>query len=261
MIEYLTPYAEVVIGDYRVQKVSDMQVVTGRSNPVDRARLQLPIEGLDAAAIRKGATVEIAQGYREKGLWPLFAGNIVDLAWGPRVTVLCKDRMNKLREPVVKSFVDATPKEVVLWCLQQAGVTNYVLSDSETTRRHYYVLRGQSIIESIALVNRTWGLDWDFYCEPDGTFVWGPWEESPRGRAGEVVVFEYGQNIIELIPFTEEQHGILTTIALPYLRHGHLIRIRDTRYWGSEVTARVERILHRYAEKKARVTIEWTVVN
>lgn len=265
MFEYLAPVVEIEIGDFIVRRIVDLKLVTGRASPLDRADIVLPVEGLDPAAIVREAPVHIRAGYREKGLWPLFTGSVVDVAWHHQVRLLCRDRMEDLRSTrIVESFVDVTPREVVDRALDLAGVTNRQLSDSVQDRRHYYVLTGQNVIEVIRLVNRSWGLDdWAFYWEPepDGALWWGPWEESPRRQTGEVLRLEYGQNVLQLVPFTRERRGVVRTIFLPYLRHSQLVRIRDMRFWRQDVLVRAERIVHHVTEKKARTTIEWTLVS
>ena len=260
MFEYLIPHCEITIGGFAVQRYADLQIVTGRSNPVDRARLALPAEGLDPAAVQRDAEVTIKAGYREKGLWDVFVGKVVDVAWSQQVVVLCKDRMDAWREKRhTKAFVDTKPREVVAYCLWQAGVAQMKLSDSVQTKRHYFVLRGQNLVEAVSLVNRTWGLNWRFYAEPSGEFVWGPWEESDRYAEGEVVRFERGVNVLELTPFTGEQQGVLKTIFLPYLRHSQLARVVDNEFWGRDELVRVERVFHHLADKKARTTVQWTL--
>jgi hypothetical protein len=265
MFEYLVPVVEIQIGDFLVRRTVELRLVTGRANPVDRARIVLPVQGLDPSVVELDAPVQIRAGYREKGLWPLFTGTVCDLAWSQQVRLLCKDRMDSLRSVrITQAFVDATPKDVVSKVLDVAGVTNRQISDSVQDRRHYYVLSGQNAIESIRLVNRSWGLeDWAFFFspEPDGGFWWGPWEESPRIQDGEVLRLEHGKNILELTPFNRERRGVVQTIFLPYLRHSQLVRVRDMRFWKRDVLVRAERIFHHVTEKKARTTIEWTLVS
>lgn len=265
MFEYLAPAVEIEIGDFLVRRMAEMRLVTGRANPIDRAQIVLPVEGLDPAVVELDAPVQIRAGYREKGMWPLFSGTVSDLAWGQQVRLLCKDRMDGLRPVrITQAFVDATPREVVARALDIAGVTNRELSDTVWDRRHYYVLSGQNVIEAIRLVNRSWGLeDWAFFFEPgpDGPFWWGPWDESPRGQGGEVLQLEHGRNVLELTPFTRERRGVVQTIFLPYLRHSQLVRIRDMRFWRRDELVRAERIFHHVTEKKARTTIEWTLAS
>ncbi len=260
MFERLRALVEVDIGGFAVQKVAQCLVVTAANSPVDRAELVLPVEGLEPQAIRRDAEVTIQAGYHEKGSWTLFVGQVVDVAWGPRVRVLCRDRMDGWRKTrLTQALVDVTARDVVDFVARQVGWRSVRLSDSPTSRRHYFVLAGQNAIESIRLVNRTWGLPYAFYIDPEtGEFFWGPWDESPR-REAEVVQFEYGVNVIRLEPFTMERYGLLETIFVPYLRHSQLIRVVDRRYWGQDISARVERITHVVSERKARSIVEWSL--
>ena len=218
MFEYLVPVVEIQIGDFLVRRTVELRLVTGRANPVDRARIVLPVQGLDPSVVELDAPVQIRAGYREKGLWPLFTGTVCDLAWSQQVRLLCRTGWIPWSVRITQAFVDATPKDVVSKVLDVAGVTNRQISDSVQDRRHYYVLSGQNAIESIRLVNRSWGLeDWAFFFspEPDGGFWWGPWEESPRNQDGEVLRLEHGKNILELTPFNRERRGVVQTSSSP----------------------------------------------
>lgn len=261
MLEYLAPLMAVEIGGFPVQKVAECRVTSARNSPMDRAELVVPVEHLDPMAIRAGAEVVIQAGYREKGSWVLFAGTAIDVAWGPRVRLQCRDRMDRLhRTHVTQALADVTAREVVDYVVGQAGLDSTNLSNAETPRRHYFVLSGQNAIEAIRLVNRTWQLDFGFFIDPeDGSFWWGAWDESPRSRA-DAVRFEYGRNIVRLEPFTRERYGLLETIFLPYVRHSQPLRIVDRRYWGQDVQARVERVIHVVTDRRARSVIEWSLV-
>jgi hypothetical protein len=260
MIEYIAPAFKIVIGDLEVKKIESFQVYSSRLNPVDCAEINLDALGL-SGPIAKGQSVEIWQGYREQGLWPVFTGSVVDTQSKRIYTVKCKDAMEQLRrQTITKSFVDAQPRDIIKYILNVYGVSNYRLSNEILSNKHTFILAGKTGIEGIKLINRSWGLDdWRFYFEPTGEFYWGPWKESPRHQQGEVVTLEYGQNLLDLTP-SDHETGNLTTIALPFIRHSEIIKIVDNRFWDREVTARVERIKHTFG-MKARTCIEWTIVS
>jgi hypothetical protein len=260
MIEYIAPAFEIIIGDLEVKKIESFQVRSSRTNPIDCAEIN--IDALDlSGTIAKGQPVQIWQGYREKGLWPVFSGSVADTQSKRLFTVYCKDAMEQLRhQTITRSFVDTQPRDVIQYVLGVCGVSNYKLSARTLPRKHTFILAGKNGIEAIKLVNRSWGLDdWRFYFEPTGEFWWGPWEESERYQQGEIVTLEYGRNLLDLTP-SDYATGTLKTIALPFVRHSELIKIVDDRFWGEEVTARVERIKHHFGAE-ARTYIEWTIAN
>lgn len=259
MIEYISPFYRVEIGNWKVLKAHRFDVYSGRATPVDLAEIELA--EVPPGAIQKGMAVNIWQGYREKGLWQIFSGSVVDLSAQKALTIYCKDQAERLRTTfITQAFSDIIPQEIVKFCLQRAGVTNYRLSARSFTPRHAFVVSGKNVLNVLRLVSQTWGLDdFSWYFSPEGDFYWGPWEESGRQQQGEMVILEYGKNIIDLKP-SDYGTGELTTIALPFLRHSHLIRIRDQRFWKREVTARIERIHYHHGQKEARTKLEWRIV-
>ena len=117
-------------------------------------------------------------------------------------------------------------------------------------------------MELLQSMARAWGLDWDLYCEPDGSVWWGPWESSPRYLAAlsdELVVLEHGVSVFSLEP-TGEGVGVAETWLMPELAHSRLIGLNDARFWRTQVYARIERVRHRLCAKGApggRTTVEW----
>lgn len=260
MFEYISPTFEVNIGQFSFRKVKDFRVFSSRINPIDRAEIDLDTEETPTSSIAKDQPVEIWQGYREKGLWDIFSGTVQDVSPARIVTVYCKDAMEKLRKTkITQSFRNVRPQEIVNYALGKAGMTRAVICSRSLPQKHSFIVSGKNGIETLKLVNQSWGLDdWRFYTEPDGEFYWGPWEESKRYQQGEIVTLEYGKSLLELTP-SDEETGTLTTIALPFVRHSELIRIIDGRFWDREVTARVERITYLHGSK-ARTRIEWRIL-
>jgi hypothetical protein len=260
MIEYIAPAYALTIGDIEVLQLSSIDIYSSRINPIDCAEISIDAVGFPSHLIKTGQPVEAWLGYREKGLWKVFGGTVVDVGSKRALTVKCKDAMETLRAmTITKTFVDIRPQDIVKYLLTMAGVNESNICKTTQVPKHTFVSAAKTGIELIKLVNRSWNLDWDFYFEPEGAFYWGPWKESDRYQDGEeIVTFEYGVNILDLKPSTDDT-GMLTTIMLPFLRHSELIRINDGRFWGREVTARIERIRHHYSTK-GRTEIEWTIV-
>lgn len=259
MIEYISPCAEIEIGPWDINRIIGFDVTSSCINPVDIAEIRIPIDDT-VSAITKGMTVDIYQGYKEKGIWQLFSGTVVDVSKQQVITLYCKDRMkNLLGTKIIKAFTNVSPQEIVKFALMQAGITTFKLSSKQLARRHSFIANGINVVQVIKLVNKTWGLDWEYYFDPEGDFYYGPWEESERYHAGEeIIVFEYGQNIVDLKP-SDDGTGELRTIAVPFLRHSQIIKIVDRRFWDTEVFAKVLRVQYHYGEKRTGMTIQWQV--
>ena len=261
MDEFISPSAMATIGPWQTNKLASVKVVSSRINPVDTAEIVIPIEGIGAGDFAKGMMVEVLLGYREKGLWPAFSGRVADTSFGRTATIYGRDSMDDLRQIIItRSFVDAVPQDIIQYALAQAGITNFLLTTKLLPRRHHFIARGITVIQLLKLVNRTWGLTWAFYFEPDGQFYWGPWEESSRYNNGEAVAqLEYGKNLLELIP-SDHETGTLKTFSLPFIRHSHLLLLKDSRYWSRAVLVRVERVTYSHGEKRTEMDMEWRIL-
>lgn len=260
MFEYISPCFEVQIGGTVYRNIENFNVYSSRINPIDHSEINIDITGIPVNAIQKDQPVEIWHGYREHGLWQIFSGKVADTSYKRVISVYCKDTMEQLRsKTITKSFVNVQPQEIIKFVLLAAGITKFTISAKNLPPKHSFIVAGKNGVEVIKLVNRSWDLnDWCFYCEPDGEFYWGPWEESKRYLQQEIITLEYGKNILDLKP-SDEETGTLKTIALPFLRHSELIKIKDSRYWSQEVTARIERIQYQHGIQ-VRTFIEWRIL-
>ncbi|GAB6100443.1 hypothetical protein JCM16358_23220 [Halanaerocella petrolearia] len=248
MIEYIAPYFHITVGSKEIKKIKSFEHISSRITPVDLAEIELTSK---EDSLQVGQEIIIKQGYRTKGLWQLFKGNINNLTNDNRTKLFCKDNMAALKEvKITKSFVDCTPQDILRYSLNQAGV-DYTLSSKVFRKKHHFVVRNRDVITLVKLINETWGLDFDFYFD-DETFFWGSWQESPRYSTEEIVKFEYGKNIIELTP-NRDGSGLLKTIAVPFLKHSNVIKITHPSFEG---LAKIDRIRNHYQDK-GRCYIEW----
>lgn len=257
-MQFMAPQADVQIGPWETRNLHQVKVVSSRVNPIDLAVIQIPSAGVAIDAISKGMEVNISLGYREYGVWPVFSGVVDDVNWGELVTISAKDGMQKLKDTVItQTFVDVQPREILKFCFHRAGISNYDISKDELLKKHYFVAAGQNVLQVQKLVNRTWGLDWEFYREPEGQIVYKPWRQTERFNNGDPAAFlEYGKNLIELKP-TDYETGSLRTFLLPMLRHGHVVSLKDRRYWATETFVKIERITYVKGVLGAEAVIEW----
>lgn len=259
MSEYIFPAWGIEIGPYTAQKMTRFDVFSSRQAPLDLAEVELPKAGLPAD-VAAGARIRISQGYREKKLWLIFDGEIDRLEPRSTTLIFAQDQGAKLkRTDFSQTFVQVQPGAVVQRGLQKAGITAYRLSSKTLPPKASFVASG-NCLDVFMRVNAAWSLDWAYYFEPEGEFFWGPWEESSRYRQAEITRLEYGVNILE--PTRVEnggQRGLITTFAMPWIRHSHRVIIVDPRHFTEPVEARVERCHYHHDAQKARLTLEWSL--
>lgn len=258
-LEFTAPIYNIEIGEYNINKLVSMDVISSRINPCSLVRIYIDCLNSDYQNFQKGDPVNISLGYKEYGLWNVFNGFVIDVSRQRVIEIFTKDSMYLLEKPITITFRNVTPQEIISYCLQQAGINQFILSSDTLPKKHCFICKNMLIIDIIKMINRSWNLtDWAFYFEPEGTFYWGPWQESARYQQGTITVFEYGKNIVKLIP-SDQELGVLETLLVPFVRHSTIIEINDPKYWRRDVTARVDRIRHRIEQNKARTFIEWRI--
>ena len=248
----------VYIGDYQVNKINKMTVTSSCQNPIDLATIEIPCENVEVDAIVKDLPVKIYMGYYDTGIWLVFSGLVKDVSWGRSIVIRCKDLMEVLRSTkIVQAFTDAEPAVIMKFMLQKAGVPDFLISRQSQPVKHNFILSNQSVIQAQRLLNKAWDLDWMFFREPEGKVVWQPVEETSRYDGGEpILLLEYGRNILDLKP-AEETAGTVTTFLLPFLRPLNVIRIRDVRYWASDMLALITKVEYIYENGAAEMRMEW----
>lgn len=259
MAEYISPAWQINIGSYTLQKLIRFDVISSRKAPIDLAEVELPLNLLppDLAA---GTRVVINQGYREKGLWLIFDGEIDRAVPKALTTVLYAQNGAQLKKAdFTQTMIKAQPKAIVQQVLKIAGVSSYKLSSKALSPKDSFIPRGKCL-DALRQVNAAWNLDdWAYYFEPEGTFYWGPWEESARYHQTQITKLEYGVNILEPTEvYNGGTEGIVTTFAFPWLRHSQKITLADPRHFTAPVEVRIERCHYHHDAQKARLTLEWS---
>ena len=258
--EFIAPVWRVEIGSLTFQRVFSIEVKTGLEM-VDWATVSFDPRVEERGPFAPGTEAEVHLGYLEKGLWLVFAGKVAEVAWGEEACLHLRGHAEALRKTrLARTFIDATPQEIVAEGVAAAGINHMVLGRRRYVPRHHFVAQNLSVIELIRLVARTWGIDWRWFCDPDGTFYFCSDEEAGRMLAPGYTL-EYGVNIFELVPPDAGGRGRLTTVLLPFLRPADRIRIEDKRYWRHTVTAAVESVHHRLDGRLGgRTTLTWIPV-
>lgn len=254
---YGTPAARVRIGDLEVTPES-VRISSDRRAPIARAEIALDRDL--SGRLEVGQDLVVALGYLGQALTPAFRGRIWELRPERLVRIVALDRMKDLTDVTIRqAFRNVTLQEVVSWCLEYAGVSDYTLSSRDTPRRHHFVAAQDTALDVLRRATQAWGVDWDCYADADGVVWVLPWEESPRAQAAPVAELEYGDDLTALEPRLQGT-GMAETFLAPWVQHSHRVRLRDDRLWGAEVLVRVERVEHTVDSQRARTRIEWTLL-
>lgn len=251
---------EVEVGGWDLRRILRFDVFSARQSPIDLAEIELdPEGGLPAGAFAKGDSVVIRQGYAGLGAWTVFAGTVADIEDRKTLTLHCRDRMQVLAETKLsQTFRRVGPQEVLTWMLERAGIDDFRLSARSCVPRDF-VVAGEAVTAVVRRLQQTWGLqDYSFYMDPDGPLWWAAWEETDRYQQIEAPVLEYGENIIDNRVLSATQ-GVVTTYAMPWIRHSDRVVLRDRRYWPADQVVRVERAQYHQGPQKARMTLEWAL--
>ena len=256
-VEWALPDARVTVGDWDVRRFEQLKVVSAAGDLTDRCWLSIDntVGGAEAFAIGQELLVEA--GYRDTGYGQVFHGVLTNVR-RERVCRLVAADVGLLleRHRVRRAFLDVTAADVVKACLEDAGIESYAVTGGGP-KRHHFVAANQTVAQILLAVNRSWGLRYVAYAEPDGTVYWGPWESSPRATAQTGrFVFERGVNIVNLRP-GESGSGELETVWMPQLRHSQLLGIRDPEFVRGTLSARAERVVHLLTSREARTTVRW----
>lgn len=264
MFSLIAPAWSVQIAGLGFTRIKRFDVISGRTSPVDLAEVLLPAEGVPLSEVKKGAAVEIRQGYESggAGVTLIFAGSAHDVqVRGKEIMVQCRDRMQRLAETKVsQSFVRVAPQEVIAFCLERAGVDDYRLSGQRLMQRPSFVAQGP-VTEVLRAVGRTWGIThFASWFDPEGTFNWMPMEESDRYLAEDLTILEYGENVLENRLLEDGDAGELDAFSMPWLRHTQRAILRDRRIWQDDQVVVLDQVHYHQSNEKARSFIRWRLI-
>lgn len=256
------PNWHLQIGEYSVERLVRLELVSARQNPFDVVTLAIDnAEGGSSEELVEGLPIFIAAGDRSAGVAPVFSGRVEEVQPGRILTITARDAMALVADKkVTRTWTNVTPQEVARVCLRDVGI-DFTLHDAELKRRHMVTARGRSVLALLQEMDAAWQLGWDLYCHEDGTLWWGPWEESPRYKASleaDMPVFVHGESLLGLEPSGTDT-GQLRSWLQPDIRHSQLIGIQDDRLWRQQVVARVERVRH-VVGAGGLTELEWRVV-
>lgn len=242
---YASPYCEIKCPAGSVfRKVRSASVTGGRDASARSAEITLDNRDLSCnGLLHEKDDIKIYMGYWDVGKWLVFIGTVVDVRGDADYTIFAKDGMRAAHEiRIVKAFQDATPNDIVTYCVKEAGFTDLDLGGEQFPKRKHFVLRNASVSQAVSLVERTWGITgWGHYLDIDGKFVWKKWEAP-----GDSYTLATGEHIIDMQPYGSLWR--LRTFLYPWIRHSDVVRVEDKRvgYGADGEEFRVERVTYSY---------------
>ncbi|WP_270815164.1 serine/arginine repetitive matrix protein 2 [Hungatella effluvii] len=231
--ELFYPEIGVQIGSYALKKGIEIETQSDRDSYFDWARIRFTPEfqeHIQAAKKEEGSVYlgydgimeEVFQGYV---MQPYNTGSGID-------EILLKDRMILLEETSIsETFMDATPQEIIQYCLTAAGVMDYSLSGEIYQPKKVIPISRKPVIAILKEVNSLWGIRNPFFFS-GGVFYWGT---APKQE--KIYSFEYGVNIISLSRVLGE--WVLETISAPFIKHSHRIQVTHPKLTGEFVVSKV----------------------
>lgn len=233
-------------------------LLASRQSPM--ARLEVLLEPGDISwSDAADAEVRVAMGY-EGAVMDVFSGRVITPVPGNPVRLVALDGLHEVkRVTLTTAIVRPTLQDVMDVLLLQAGQHDVVIGSNERQIR-VFVAKSIGGLDVIQAVRTSFDVHhWDLYIEPDGTIYFGPWAESPRALAGVQLQLVQGENIESLK--LDPRGGSVGTALVPWVAPGHLIEIKDPDVARATITARVERVVHKFAADDGGTTeLLWTPV-
>jgi len=266
MTQYIAPTGVVEVGQWEIRAPVQFRVTSSRLRPFDTAEVELDNTDAEAPAVAVGDSLQIHHGYREHGVWHVFAGVVEDVSRRNVLRLVARDEvMTKLAATSVqRTFRQSTALDVIEWAANAAGVELYPEARAALAglpRRPRYVVTARTALQAIQAALRDWNLSHDIWGDPTGQLYVGPPESSPRAAEAPEVVLERGESLLRLEPSEADAHlGEAETIALPFLQHSQLIAIIDRSVWQRAAVARIEEVVHEQWPH-ARTRVKWRVIS
>lgn len=232
-IELFYPEINVAIGSYNFQKGIEIEVYSSKDSYFDWAKTRFTQQFNEKITLNKKDKAVMELGYN--GVFDeVFEGYVVSpLSEGSYTNeVILKDDMIHLEETyITNTFLDATPQEILRFCLNKAGISNMKISSKTYQKKKVVPIFKKNVISVIEEIHSIWKIKEEFYFS-GGVFYWG---EKPEQK--KIYEFEYGINIISL----ERPGGVweLETVSTPFIKHSQKIIVRHPKISGEFETKKV----------------------
>ncbi|QUO43461.1 hypothetical protein KDJ56_11170 [Brevibacillus composti] len=235
-------FQQIRVGNVVVASgLKELDVWRSRKDPAGYASFLFKDEvEIDAP---QGAIVEIDIGYDETNAARVFTGYV---SRPDQERIIAKDSMTKLLQTkVMQSFLQATPQDMIRFGLKLAGIEVYSIAEQIFSPRNQ-VVANLNVYDMIRQrINPYWNIDFAPHFDVRDVFVW-----QPLTRSDEMFLFQYGENIIEML--ADGEIGMFRTVFVPELDHSQYIMISHPQVNG---IALVETVHHFIQDDKLRSEI------
>ena len=223
--ELFYPDIRVQLGKYIFSQGTELGVYSSQDSYFDWAKVRFVRQFRDKISLTAREKAVVQLGYN--GVFDdVFEGYVSKPYSGSALNeILLKDDMLLLEETLInKSFLNASPQEVLTYCLQKAGVREYRLDSTRYRTKPRFAVEQKDVISVINGINSAWSIAQRFFFQ-GGVFYWGVKPEQAK-----VYQFEYGSNIIAL----NKSAGAweLETVSAPFIKHSQLIDVEHPEVSG-----------------------------
>ena len=231
--ELFYPEINVRLGSYSFQKGVEIEAYSSKDSYFDWAKVRFTQQFNEKITLNKKDKALIELGYN--GVFDeVLEGYVVNpMSEGSYSNeVILKDGMIHLEETfITNTFLDATPQEMLRFCLSKAGITNIQISSKTYQKKKVVPIFKKNVIAVIEEIHSIWKIKEEFYFL-GGVFYWGVKPEQKK-----VYEFEYGVNIISL----DRTGGAweLETVSTPFIKHSQKIIVRHPKISGEFETKKV----------------------
>lgn len=216
------PETKAKIGDYQFTKGISLSVYSSKDTYFDWAKVKMLKAFENQITMSKLDEAEIMLGY-DQNLHSVFKGYVFKL--GEEKELILKDDMLKLENTkLTHTFLDASPTDIVEYCLRQAGITQYKLFEKKYPKRKIVPVQQKNVIQILEEVKRLWKIE-DLFYFAQGIFYFGQKHDQAK-----IYKFEYGSNIISLTK--ESGLWVIETASVPFIRHSDYIDIEHPQVSG-----------------------------
>jgi hypothetical protein len=258
------PVIQVDIGSHELDTALTFEIRSTSAQPIDWLDLELDNPSGDGPEITRGDSVELSIGYSTDRVLPVvFTGTVRSVQKGRTTMVQCADKAVELADlVVVRSWANVRPGEIAHALFTDINVTDFEVFDGvELPRRPHFIapkLTGLQVFDQVAQI---WGLDWQLYANPDGSFWWGPWQESPRQRADRSIQLREGVDTFLVERGDAHTAGRLVLECEPTMRHTDVIGLFDVESGNAPTLLRAVSVTHASKPHDAlpnfRTEVEW----
>lgn len=225
-IELFYPEIYVSVGKYNFFQGVEIEIFSSKTSYFDWAKVRFTEQYQDKISVGKKEKSTIELGY-DGNLESVFEGYVSKPynSGGYANEILLKDEMILLEETyITNTFIDATPQEIISFCLAKAGVSNFKLSNKMYMQKKSVPINKKRVIDVINHIHSVWKISEKFFFS-NGVFYWG---EKPK--QSKIYAFEYGVNIISLTRSGGAWE--LETVSAPFIKHSHKINVNHPQISG-----------------------------